>query len=75
MGLMVVIMDYVIYNTIVSNQIVNFDLLNDHEFDYDQIPSYLTLNFGTHTSHMQENYDSQRNLLFDKSKKNLFLKD
>jgi hypothetical protein len=35
----------------------------------------LTLNFAMHKSAIEENYDNQRQMLFDKSKVDLFLKD
>jgi hypothetical protein len=69
------VIDYVIYDIPVSNQIVTFDLLNDHEPDSDHRPLTLTLNFSMHRSTIEENYDNQRQLHFEKSKVDLFLKD
>jgi hypothetical protein len=69
------VVDYVIYDIPVSNQITTFDLLNDHEADYDHKPLTLTLNFSMKRSAIQENYDNQRNIRFDKSKVDIFLKD
>ena len=54
---------YVISTIPTYNQIVNFDLLDDHEPDFDHRPLTLTLNS-----------DNQRHLLFDKYKVKLFLK-
>ena len=39
---------YVISDVPVSNQIANFDLLNDHEPDSDHKPLTLTLKFSMH---------------------------
>jgi hypothetical protein len=69
------VIDYVIYDIPVSKQISTFDLLNDHEPDSDHKPLTLTLNFSMHRSAIEENYDNQRNLHFDKRKFDLFLKD
>jgi hypothetical protein len=74
-GLRSSVVDYVIYDIPVSNQIATFDLLNDHEPDSDHKPLTLTLNFAMHKSTIEENSDNQRQLRFDKSKVDLFLKD
>jgi len=57
------------------NNIVNSDLLNDEEPNSDHRHLTLTLKFDIHTNHMQDKCESQRNLLFHKSKMDLFLKD
>jgi hypothetical protein len=49
------VMDYVISDIPVSNQIVNFDLLNDHEPNSDHRPLTLTLNFSMHKIPIEEN--------------------
>jgi hypothetical protein len=69
------VVDYVISHISISNQIVTFDLLNDHEPDSDHRPLTLTLNFVMHRSAIEKNSNNQRYLLFDKSKVDLFLKD
>jgi hypothetical protein len=69
------VVDYVISDIPVSNQIATFDLLNDHELDSDNKPLTLTLNFSMHRSAIEENFDNQRNFLFDKSKVGISLKD
>jgi hypothetical protein len=69
------VVDYVIYDIIFSNQIATFDLLNDHDPDYDHKPLTLALKFSMHRSTIEENFDNQRNFLFDKSKVDIFLKD
>jgi hypothetical protein len=69
------VIDYVISNILVSSKIETFDLLNDHEANSDHKPLTLTLNFSMHMSAIEENYDNQRNLRFEKNKVDLFLKD
>jgi hypothetical protein len=69
------VVDYVIFHIPIYNQIVNFDLLDDHKLDYDHKPLTLTLNFSMHKSSIEEHSDNQRHLLFDKQKVDLFLKD
>ena len=69
------IVDYVISDIHVSNQIVTFDLLNDHELDYDHIPLTLKLNVSMQKRDIEENSNNQRQFLFYKSKVDIFLKD
>jgi hypothetical protein len=69
------VVDYVIYDILVSNQITNFDLLNYHKPDSDHKPLTLTLKFSMHRSTIEKNYDNQNNFHFDKSKVDIFLKD
>jgi hypothetical protein len=66
---------YVISNIPVSDQITIFDLLSDHEFNFDHKPLTLSLNFSMHRSTIEENSNNQRNLRFEKSKVDIFLKD
>jgi hypothetical protein len=58
------VMDYVIFDIPISNQIVTFDLLNDHEPNSDHRPLTLTLNFSMHRSPIEENSNNQRQLVF-----------
>jgi len=53
------IIDYVIYDILLSNQNINFDLLNNHDPDSNHRPLSLTLNFVMHNKHMHENCESQ----------------
>jgi hypothetical protein len=69
------VVDYVICDISISNQITTLDLLNDHDPNSDHKTLTLTLNFSMHRSAIEENYDNQRNLRFDKSKFDIFLKD
>jgi hypothetical protein len=57
------VMDYVISDIPIYNQIVNFDLLNDHEPNSDHRPLTLTLNFVMHKIPIEENFDNQRHFL------------
>ena len=68
-------MDYMIYDIPIYNQIVYFDLLNDHELDYDHRPLIQPLNFLIHKIPIEENYYHKKHILFDKSKVDIFLKD
>ena len=52
------VVDYVIYDIPVSKQISTFDLLNDHEPDFDHKPLILTLNFSMHKSVIEDNSDN-----------------
>jgi exonuclease III len=58
------VVDYVISDIPVYNQIVNFDLLNDHEPDSDHRPLTLTLNFIMHKNPLEDNSGNQRHLVF-----------
>ena len=69
------VIDDLISNIQNSNQIITFGLLNDHEPDSDHKYLTLTINFSMHKSAIEENYDNQRNLFFEKSKFDIFLKD
>jgi hypothetical protein len=61
-------MDYLILDIPIYNQIVKFDLLNDHDPNFDHRPLTLTLNFAMHKIPIEENYDNQRHLILDKIK-------
>jgi hypothetical protein len=67
--------DYVIYDISISDQIVTFDLLNDHEHDSNHRHLTQNLNVFMHRSVIQENSNNKRQLLFGKSKVDIFLKD
>jgi hypothetical protein len=66
---------YVISDIHVYNQIVKFDLLNDHELDSHHRPLTLTLKFTMHKTPLEDYSHNKINLLFEKNKSNLFLKD
>jgi hypothetical protein len=66
------VVNYVRYDILVSNQIINFHTLNGHEPDSDHGSLTLTLKFTMHEIPMEENYDNHRHLLFDKSRDDIF---
>jgi len=68
------LVDYVIYDIPLYNKIINFYILNDHDPDSDHRPLTVTLNFVMHRDYIQDNPYSQKNLIFDRNKNDLFLK-
>jgi hypothetical protein len=76
-GLGSCVVDYVISYIPIYNQIVKFELLDDHEPDSDHRPltQIPTLNFLMHKISVEEYSNNQRHLLFDKQKVDLLLKD
>ena len=56
------------------NKIINFDILNDHDLDSNHRPLIVTLNFLMHRDPIEDNSRSQKNLIFDRIKINLFSK-
>ena len=69
------VVDYVISDIPLYNEIINFDILNDHKLDSEHKPSILTLNFVMHRDPIEDNPYSQENLIFDRNKNDLFLND
>jgi hypothetical protein len=69
------VLDYVIYDISIYNQIVNFDILNEHEPDSDERHLALTLNFSMHEIPFEKNYDNKNPLIFKKDKYDIFVKD
>ena len=67
--------DYVIFDLPLYNEITNFDILNDHKPDYDHRPLLITLNFVMHRDPIEDNPYSQKKLIFDRNKKDLFLNE
>jgi hypothetical protein len=66
-----IVVDYVISNIYVYNQIVIFDLLNDHEPYFDHKPLTLTLNFTMHKKPLEDNFANQRHQSFYKNTTNI----
>ena len=66
--------DYVISGIPLYNEIMNFDILNDHEPDSDNRPLIVTLNFVMHRDPIEDNPYSQNNLIFNRNKNDLFSK-
>jgi hypothetical protein len=59
---------YEVQDIPIYNQIVNFNILNDHEHDSNHRPLTLTINFIMHKKPFEDNYDNQRNFIFYKIK-------
>lgn len=64
--------DCVMFDILVYKKVVHFNILNDHEHAPYHGPLTLSLNFVMHKSLTQENYDSQKHLIFDKDKIDFF---
>ena len=69
------VVDYVISDLPLYNEIINFDILNDHEPDSDHRPLLITLNFVMHRDPIENNPYIQKNLIFDRNKNDLFLNE
>ena len=74
-GLGISVVDYVIFDLPLYNKIINFDILDDHEPDSDHRPLFITLNFVMHRDPIEDNPYSQKNLIFDRNKNDLFLNE
>jgi len=68
------VVDYVITYIPLYNQIVNFDLINDHELDSYHRNLTLIINWFMHKISIEENSNNQRHLHFEKNKADFFLK-
>jgi hypothetical protein len=60
------VINYVILDIPIYNQIVNFDILHDHELDFDHRHLTLALSFVMHKIFVEEHSNNHRHLLFDK---------
>ena len=49
------VVDYVISDILLYNEIINFDILKDHELDLDHRPLIITLNFVMHRDPIEDN--------------------
>ena len=67
--------DYFIFDIHLYNEIINFDILNDHELESDHRPLIVTLNFVMHRDLIEDNPHRQTNLIFDKNKNDIFLNE
>ena len=68
------VVDYVISDIPLYNKIINFDILNDHDPDSDHRPLIVTLNFVMHRDPIEQDPHSQKNLIFDRNKNDIFSK-
>ena len=69
------VVDYVISDIPLYNDIINFDILNDHEPDSDHRPLIVTLDFSIHRDPIEDDPHSQKNLNFARNKTDLFLNE
>ena len=69
------VVDYVISGIPLYNEIMNFDILNDHEPNSDNRPLIVTLNFVMHRDPIEDNHHSQKNLIFDRNRNDIFLNE
>ena len=54
---------------------MNVDIINDHEPDSDNKPLIVTLNFVMHRDPIEDNHHSQKNLIFDRNRNDIFLNE
>ena len=66
------VVDYVISDIPLYNEIINFDILNDHKPHSDHRPLIVILNFVMHRVPIEDNRHSQKNLIFDRNKNDIF---
>ena len=66
------VVDYVIFDIPLYNEIINFDILNDHQPDSDHRPLIVTLNFAMHRDPIEDNSHSEKYLFFDRNKESIF---
>jgi len=66
------VIDYVISDIPLYNEIINFDILNDHEPHSDHRPLIVTLSFVMHKDLIEDNPYSQKKLIFDRNKDDFF---
>ena len=69
------VIDYVISDLPLYHEKINFDILDDHKPDSDHRPLLITLNFVMHRDPIEDNPYSQKNLIFDRNKNDLFLNE
>ena len=72
-GLGISMVDYVISDIPLYNEIISFDILDDHEPDSDHRPLLITLIFFMHRDPIEDNPYSQKNLIFDRNEIDLFV--
>lgn len=68
------VIDYVMSDIPIYSQIVNFDILINHEPNLSHMHLILTLNFVMHNSALEEKSNNQKHLIFDKNKDDIFVK-
>ena len=61
--------------SLLYNEIINVDILNDHEPDSNHRPLIVTLNFVMYRDPIEDKPYSQKNLIFDRNKNDIFLNE
>ena len=74
-GLRSSVVDYVISDIPLYKRVIDFNIFNDHEPEYDHRPLIITLNIAMHNDPKEENYHFQKHPIFDKNKADIFLHD
>ena len=69
------VVDYVISDLSLYNEILNFDILDDHESDSDHRILLITLNFFMHRDPIEDSPYIKKKLIFDINKNDLFLNE
>ena len=64
-----------IFDIPIYNQIINFDIINNHEIELDHKSLILNLTFVMWISPIKENLIAKNHLIFEKNKVDIFLKD
>ena len=59
------VVDYVVSDISLYNDIINLDVINDHEIDSDHKPLMVTLNCDIHSDPIEDNHYNQNNLIFE----------
>ena len=72
LGLGSCVVDYVIYDILIYNKLIDFNIFNDHEPDYNHIPLIITLNISMHSDPKEEKYHCQKHMIFNKIKLTFF---
>ena len=69
------VVDYGISDIPLYNEIINFDILNDHDPDSNYKPLIVALNFVMNIDPIEDNPHSQKKLIFYRNKNDLFLNE
>lgn len=67
--------DYVISDIPLRNKIINFDILNYHENELNHSPLIVNINFVMHNSPIETNSQSEKYLILNKNKVDIFQND
>ena len=67
------VVDYVISDIPIYNKLIDFNIFNDHEPDYDNRNLIITHNISMYSDLWEESYHCQKHLIFDKNIADIFL--